>query len=131
MRRKNSSKNSIVVTLGFEDTLWQTSDKIGHVVERAWLYIVTFCEAQRPKSRVIGNPLAKLTPKKLRQQVQSSKVKKAKRSQKKAWKTWQSFLSEWVKCYASATKQAFCWQMHQSKRTGDELDLTNVRRSLY
>lgn len=82
MRCKNSSKNSIVVTLGFEDTLWQTSDKIRQIVERAWLYIVTFCEAQRPKSRVIGNPLAKLTPKKLRQQVQSSKVKKAKRSQK-------------------------------------------------
>lgn len=45
-------------------------DKLRQLGDRAWLYIVTFCKGERPKLRIIQNPIAHLNPEMLYRQVQ-------------------------------------------------------------
>lgn len=45
-------------------------DKLRQLGERAWLYIVTFCKGERPRLRVIQDPISKLNPEVLYRQVQ-------------------------------------------------------------
>ena len=45
-------------------------DKLGQLSERAWLYIVTFCKGERPRLRIIQDPISKLSPEMLYRQVQ-------------------------------------------------------------
>jgi hypothetical protein len=45
-------------------------DKLRQLGERAWLYVVTFCKGERPKLRIIQDPISKLTPEMLYRQVQ-------------------------------------------------------------
>ncbi|NIA11344.1 MAG: DUF3883 domain-containing protein, partial [Nitrospiraceae bacterium] len=37
-------------------------DKLRQLGDRAWLYIVTFCKGERPRLRIIQDPLSKLNP---------------------------------------------------------------------
>lgn len=46
------------------------ADKLRQLAERAFLYIVTFCKGERPRLRIIQNPLAHLHPEALYHQVQ-------------------------------------------------------------
>jgi len=45
-------------------------DKLRQLGDRAWLYIVTFCRGERPKLRIIQDPISKLNPEMLYRQVQ-------------------------------------------------------------
>jgi len=45
-------------------------DKLRQLGERAWLYIVTFCKGERPRLRIIQDPISRLTPEMLYRQVQ-------------------------------------------------------------
>ena len=45
-------------------------DKLRQLGGRAWLYIVTFCKASRPRLRIIQDPITHLTPEMLYRQVQ-------------------------------------------------------------
>jgi len=45
-------------------------DKLRQLGERAWLYVVTFCRGERPRLRVIQDPISKLTPEMLYRQIQ-------------------------------------------------------------
>ncbi|MEJ5340502.1 MAG: helicase-related protein [Thermogutta sp.] len=45
-------------------------DKLRQLGERAWLYIVTFCKDERPRLRIIRDPIARLNPQVLYRQVQ-------------------------------------------------------------
>jgi len=45
-------------------------DKLRQLADRAFLYIVTFCKGEKPRLRVIQDPIAKLTPEMLYRQVQ-------------------------------------------------------------
>lgn len=45
-------------------------DKLRQLGDRAWLYIVTFCKGEKPRLRIIQNPMARLTPEALYRQVQ-------------------------------------------------------------
>lgn len=45
-------------------------DKLSQLGDRAFLYIVTFCKGERPRLRIIQDPMAKLTPEALYRQVQ-------------------------------------------------------------
>ncbi|GIV04317.1 MAG: helicase [Fimbriimonadales bacterium] len=45
-------------------------DKLRQLGERAWLYIVTFCKGERPRLRIIQDPIAKLSPEMLYRQIQ-------------------------------------------------------------
>ena len=46
------------------------ADKLRQLGERAYLYIVTFCKGEKPRLRIIQNPMAYLTPEVLYRQVQ-------------------------------------------------------------
>ena len=45
-------------------------DKLRQLGSRAWLYVVTFCKGERPRLRVIQDPIPKLEPEMLYRQVQ-------------------------------------------------------------
>jgi len=45
-------------------------DKLRQLGERAWLYVITFCKGERPRLRVIQNPISKLKPEMLFRQIQ-------------------------------------------------------------
>jgi hypothetical protein len=45
-------------------------DKLRQLAGRAWLYIVTFCKADRPRLRIIRDPIAHINPEMLYRQVQ-------------------------------------------------------------
>ena len=45
-------------------------DKLRQLGPRAWLYIVTFCKDERPRLRIIQDPISKLNPEMLYRQVQ-------------------------------------------------------------
>lgn len=45
-------------------------DKLRQLAERAFLYIATFCKEERPRLRIIQNPMAELSPEMLYRQVQ-------------------------------------------------------------
>lgn len=45
-------------------------DKLRQLGERAWLYIVTFCKDERPRLRVIQDPISRLNPEMLYRQIQ-------------------------------------------------------------
>jgi hypothetical protein len=45
-------------------------DKLRQLGERAWLYIVTFCRGERPRLRIIQDPIVRLNPEVLYRQVQ-------------------------------------------------------------
>jgi superfamily II DNA or RNA helicase len=45
-------------------------DKLAQLGPRAWLYIVTFCKGERPRLRIIQDPVSKLNPAMLYRQVQ-------------------------------------------------------------
>jgi hypothetical protein len=45
-------------------------DKLRQLGERAYLYVVTDCKGERPRLRVIQNPMIQLTPEALFRQVQ-------------------------------------------------------------
>jgi hypothetical protein len=45
-------------------------DKLRQLGARAWLYVVTFCKSDRPKLRIIQDPIPKLKPEMLYRQVQ-------------------------------------------------------------
>lgn len=61
---KGRSQSGAIVLTGPE------VDKLRQLGERAWLYIVTFCKSERPKLRIIQDPISKLTPEMLYRQVQ-------------------------------------------------------------
>jgi len=46
------------------------TDKLRQLADRAYLYIVTHCKDERPRLRIIQNPMASLTPEMLYRQVQ-------------------------------------------------------------
>ena len=45
-------------------------DKLRQLGARAWLYVVTFCKGERPRLRIIQDPVPKLNPEALYRQVQ-------------------------------------------------------------
>jgi len=45
-------------------------DKLRQLGPRAWLYVVTFCKGERPRLRIIQDPVPKLNPAMLYRQVQ-------------------------------------------------------------
>ena len=45
-------------------------NRLRQLGERAYLYIVTFCKSEKPRLRIIQNPMASLTPEALYRQVQ-------------------------------------------------------------
>jgi|GEM_PF-2454850 len=45
-------------------------DKLQQLADRAWLYIVTFCKGEKPRLRIIRDPIPKLNPEMLYRQVQ-------------------------------------------------------------
>jgi hypothetical protein len=45
-------------------------DKLRQLGDRAWLYVVTFCKGERPRLRIIQDPIPKLNPEMLYRQVQ-------------------------------------------------------------
>jgi len=45
-------------------------DKLRQLGERAWLYVVTFCKGERPRLRVIQDPISKIKPEMLFRQIQ-------------------------------------------------------------
>lgn len=61
---KDRSPSGAIVLTGPE------LDKLRQLGDRAWLYIVTFCKSEKPRLRIIQDPISKLTPEMLYQQVQ-------------------------------------------------------------
>jgi superfamily II DNA or RNA helicase len=61
---KGRSQSGAIVLTGPE------LDKLRQLGDRAWLYIVTFCKTEKPKLRIIQDPIPKLKPEMLYQQVQ-------------------------------------------------------------
>jgi len=61
---KGRSESGSIVLTGPE------VDKLNQLGERAFLYIVTFCKTDRPRLRIIQNPMSKLKPEQLYRQVQ-------------------------------------------------------------
>lgn len=45
-------------------------DKLRQLGARAWLYVVTFCKGERPRLRIIQDPIANLNPEMLYRQIQ-------------------------------------------------------------
>jgi Protein NO VEIN, C-terminal len=45
-------------------------DKLRQLSSRAWLYIATFCKGEKPRLRIIQDPIPKLNPEMLYRQVQ-------------------------------------------------------------
>jgi hypothetical protein len=45
-------------------------DKLRQLGERAWLYIVTFCKSDKPRLRLIQDPVPKLNLEEVYRQVQ-------------------------------------------------------------
>jgi superfamily II DNA or RNA helicase len=45
-------------------------DKLRQLGERAWLYVVTFCKGERPRLRIIQDPISRLNPEMLYRQIQ-------------------------------------------------------------
>jgi superfamily II DNA or RNA helicase len=45
-------------------------DKLRQLGERAWLYVVTFCKGERPRLRLIQDPISRLKPEMLYRQIQ-------------------------------------------------------------
>jgi hypothetical protein len=45
-------------------------DKLRQLAERAFLYVVTFCKGEKPRLRIIQNPISRLSPEMLYRQVQ-------------------------------------------------------------
>jgi hypothetical protein len=45
-------------------------DKLRQLGERAWLYVVTYCKGERPRLRIIQDPIARLKPEMLYRQIQ-------------------------------------------------------------
>jgi superfamily II DNA or RNA helicase len=45
-------------------------DKLRQLGERAWLYVITFCKGERPRLRIIQDPLSRLNPELLYRQIQ-------------------------------------------------------------
>ncbi|MFZ5625129.1 MAG: DUF3883 domain-containing protein [Gemmatimonadota bacterium] len=45
-------------------------DKLRQLGERAWLYVVTFCKGQRPRLRIIHDPISRLNPEMLYREIQ-------------------------------------------------------------
>lgn len=45
-------------------------DKLRQLADRAWLYIATFCRGEKPRLRIIQNPIPHLNPEMLYRQVQ-------------------------------------------------------------
>jgi hypothetical protein len=45
-------------------------DKLRQLGERAWLYVVTFCKGERPRLRIIQDPISRLKPEMLYRQIQ-------------------------------------------------------------
>lgn len=45
-------------------------DRLCQLGNRAWLYVITFCKGNRPKLRIIKNPISKLSPEMLYRQIQ-------------------------------------------------------------
>lgn len=61
---KGRSESGAIVLTGPE------IDKLSQLGERAFLYIVTFCKTDRPRLRIIQNPMTQLNPEQLYRQVQ-------------------------------------------------------------
>jgi superfamily II DNA or RNA helicase len=61
---KGRSQSGSIVITGPE------MDKLRQLGDRAWLYIVTFCKSERPRLRVIQDPIPKLNAEILYRQVQ-------------------------------------------------------------
>jgi len=61
---KGRSESGAIVLTGPE------IDKLSQLGERAFLYIVTFCKTDRPRLRIIQNPMTHLNPEQLYRQVQ-------------------------------------------------------------
>jgi len=61
---KGRAQSGVIVLTGPE------VDKLRQLGERAWLYVVTFCKGERPRLRIIQDPISKLTPEMLYRQVQ-------------------------------------------------------------
>lgn len=45
-------------------------DKLRQLGERAWLYVITFCKGERPRLRIIQDPISRLNPEMLYRQIQ-------------------------------------------------------------
>ena len=45
-------------------------DKPGQLGRRAWLYVVAHCKSERPRLRVVQDPVSKLSPGMLYRQIQ-------------------------------------------------------------
>jgi len=45
-------------------------DKLRQLGERAWLYVVTFCKGERPRLRIIQDPISRLNPEMLYRRIQ-------------------------------------------------------------
>jgi len=45
-------------------------DKLRQLSERAWLYVITFCKGERPRLRIIQDPISRLNPEMLYRQIQ-------------------------------------------------------------
>lgn len=45
-------------------------DRLCQLHDRAWLYVVTFCRNEKPRLRIIQNPISNLNPKMLYRQIQ-------------------------------------------------------------
>jgi superfamily II DNA or RNA helicase len=61
---KGRARSGAVVITGPE------LDKLRQLSERAWLYVITFCKAEKPILRIIQDPISKLNPEMLYRQVQ-------------------------------------------------------------
>jgi hypothetical protein len=61
---KGRSRSGAVMITGPE------LDKLRQLADRAWLYVVTFCKGERPRLRIIQDPIPKLNPEMLYRQVQ-------------------------------------------------------------
>lgn len=45
-------------------------DKLRQLRERAWLYVVSYCKSERPRLRIVQDPISKLNPEMLYRQIQ-------------------------------------------------------------
>ncbi len=61
---KGRSQSGAIIVTGPE------MDKLRQLGDRAWLYVVTFCKSERPKLRIIQDPIPKLNAAMLYRQVQ-------------------------------------------------------------
>jgi len=61
---KGRAQSGVVVITGPE------LDKLRQLADRAFLYVVTFCKGDKPRLRIIQDPIAKLNPEMLYRQVQ-------------------------------------------------------------